>query len=211
MPILRGCTRCNSGRLSLVTMLNALELRGMAVEVGSHRGEFAAPFLQRWKGSHLYCIDPWYNPPGYEEQATYLHISRGENRHLDYEACAYALHAVDPELERHTLIRSLSLDAVRLFPHGYFDFVYIDADHTRPAIDNDLEAWWHKVTSGGLLAGHDFICPMEIDGGWGRFIQPAVMEFAARYNVDVWLVGEPTSPDPKEPNLFPLSYYMLKP
>lgn len=211
MPTIRAGLNCNTGRISFATMLNALDLRGMAVEVGTHRGEFAAPFLERWKGQYLYCIDPWYNPPGYEDQATQLHISRGKDRQGDYEACVEAMTRVDPDMTRHVLLRSLSLSAVKVFPNNYLDFVYIDADHTRPSIDNDLEAWWPKLRSGGLLAGHDFICPMEPYGGWGRFIQLAVMEFAMRYDVDVWLVNEPTSDNPKEPNLLPSSFYIEKP
>lgn len=208
---LKGCLRCNTGRLSLADMLNALGFKGIAVEVGSHRGEFAAPFLQRWHGKCFYCIDPWYNPPGYEEQATYLHISRGVDRHLDHKACADAMLAVDPLQERHVLLQALSVQAVKVFPDQSLGMAYIDADHTRPAIDNDLEMWWPKVMPGGLLAGHDFICPMEPDGGWGRYIQPAVMEFATRYNVDVWVVAEPSSGKPREPNLFAWSWYVVKP
>jgi hypothetical protein len=159
-------------------------LHGMAVEVGSHRGEYASAFLERWSSGFLFCIDPWYNPPGYEEQATYLHISRGEDRRGDYQACHEAMCRVDPKGKRHHLIPSLSLDAVTLFHDDSLDFVYIDADHTRPAIDNDLKAWWPKVKVGGLL------------------VQPAVMEFATRHGVDVWLIAEK--------DLFPWSYYFVK-
>ena len=208
--MLKGCLNCNSGRLSLANMLNSLELVGQAVEVGTHRGGFAAPFLSLWRGKMLYCVDPWANPPGYEDQATYLEHSRGKDRQGDYDACIQTMRKIDPHGCRYTLMRTISLQAVNNFLDGQLDFVYVDGDHTRPNVDNDLEAWWPKVRQGGLLAGHDFVCPMEVDGGWGRFIQPAVMEFAARHSVDVWVVAEPTSTD-SEPNLFPWSYYCVKP
>lgn len=201
--MLRGCLNCNSSRVQLAHYLNALGMKGIAVEVGSHRGGYASAFLEQWQGKYLYCIDPWYNPPGYEEQATHLHVSRGENRHEDYQACRDALRSIDPNAKRHIMLHALSLEVVSAFGNESLDFVYLDADHTRPAIDNDLEAWWHKVKPGGLLAGHDFLCPMEPEGGWGRYIQPAVMEFASRYNVDVWLIAEQ--------DLFPWSYYIVKP
>lgn len=209
--MMRGCLRCNSGRVSLASMLNALDLRAYAVEVGTHRGDFAASFLSRWSGRYLYCIDPWYNPEGYEDQATYLPVSRGVDRCQDYDVCVKAMREVDPTGRRYSLIKRLSLEAVEMFANESLDFVYVDADHTRPGIDNDLEAWWHKVKPTGLLAGHDIICPMEPEGGWGRYIQPAVMEFSARHGVDVWIVAEPTSSNPKEPNLFSWSYYFVKP
>ena len=49
-----------------------------------------------------------------------------------------------------------SLDAVMQFPNRYFDWVYIDGDHSRDAVTDDLEAWSAKVKSGGLISGDDY-------------------------------------------------------
>jgi disulfide oxidoreductase YuzD len=46
---------------------------------------------------------------------------------------------------------------VKLFPDNYFDFVYIDANHTWQGITNDIHDWWPKVKLGGYLCGHDYI------------------------------------------------------
>lgn len=35
-------------------------------------------------------------------------------------------------------------------------FVFIDGDHTSPAIDNDIAAWSPKVMPGGVMAFHDY-------------------------------------------------------
>lgn len=35
-------------------------------------------------------------------------------------------------------------------------FIFIDGDHTSPAIDNDIAAWMPKLTSGGVAAFHDY-------------------------------------------------------
>lgn len=47
-------------------------------------------------------------------------------------------------------------EAVQLFPDGYFDLVYIDADHNYNAIVEDIKRWKPKLKSGGYLTGHDF-------------------------------------------------------
>jgi hypothetical protein len=54
------------------------------------------------------------------------------------------------------IIVNFSVEAAKQFEDGYFDFVYIDADHTYDGITADLEAWYPKVRKGGMIAGHDY-------------------------------------------------------
>lgn len=199
---LQAPIHCLLGRMGLPIILNELRLTGEAVEVGTHRGEYASCFLEKWNGRMLWCVDPWENPAGYEQQALTLAYSDG-NRNNDYAACLKALRKVDPRGKRHNLLKLVSLEAATVFKDGSLDLVYIDGDHTRPAIDNDLEAWWPKLKKGGLLAGHDFICPNEFKGGWGQHIQPAVMKFAFEQEVSVYLLAEMDNS--------PWSYYMVRP
>ena len=53
-------------------------------------------------------------------------------------------------------IRSLSIAAAQRFPDGFFDWVYIDALHTRDAALGDMRAWWPKLRRGGLFSGDDY-------------------------------------------------------
>jgi cephalosporin hydroxylase len=41
------------------------------------------------------------------------------------------------------------------FADGTVDLVFLDADHTYEGVKADLAAWFPKVKSGGILAGHD--------------------------------------------------------
>lgn len=42
------------------------------------------------------------------------------------------------------------------FGDGDLDLVFIDADHFYMSVKADLAAWWPKVKSGGIFAGHDY-------------------------------------------------------
>lgn len=188
-----------SSRNQFGALLNERGLLGEAAEVGTHRGAFARIFLKTWKGRHLACIDPWGIPAGYEFQAGKLE-HRGPTRDDDQRA---ALNLLLPFGSRFSLVKLLSCQAAQLVKDEALDFVYIDGDHEPPCPAEDLRLWWPKLRPGGVLAGHDFICPGEDAGLWGRFIQPAVLGFAAEKGVDVMLIAE-------EENL-PWSYYLEKP
>lgn len=54
------------------------------------------------------------------------------------------------------ILRDYSTNAVRQFSDNYFDFVYIDADHTYGACYADIINWYLKVKPGKFLVGHDY-------------------------------------------------------
>ena len=47
--------------------------------------------------------------------------------------------------------------AAALFADASVDFVYLDGDHGGAAVRRNLEAWFPKIRSGGVLAGHDYL------------------------------------------------------
>lgn len=171
-------------------------LIGNAVEIGTHRGDFAVELLQRWPGE-LLCVDPWNIPPGYEYQASFLW--GGESREQDFQETQRKLAPFGPRV---AMLATVSDQAVHMMPDGTFDFVFVDGDHSYEAVSFDLRHWWPKVAPGGIIAGHDIIMPGEPDGGWAPGIQKAVHEFATDYNLIVYLVIEAGG--------LPWSYYIVK-
>lgn len=57
---------------------------------------------------------------------------------------------------RVSFVQKASLHASRLFDEASLDFVFIDAGHDVCSVREDLDIWWPKVRSGGLLAGDDY-------------------------------------------------------
>ena len=48
------------------------------------------------------------------------------------------------------------VDAAPLFPDGSVHFVFIDGDHSKAAVYEDIVTWLPKVRAKGILGGHDF-------------------------------------------------------
>lgn len=54
------------------------------------------------------------------------------------------------------IVRKFSQDAALDFVDEYFDFIYIDADHTYEGLKGDIISWWPKLKKGGLIGLHDY-------------------------------------------------------
>jgi hypothetical protein len=167
--------------------LNHHKLLNVAVEIGTHLGEWAEQFLKTWHGKRLICVDPWADVEGYHD------IIVGRDRQADYERC---LERLLPYVGRVELHRLLSQQAAPRFHDETLDFVHIDGNHHPRFVAEDVEIWWPKVVPGGILAGHDLD---EFE--WGEGITAVVDNFTNRMgltayhtrqdNIASWLIFKP--------------------
>jgi predicted O-methyltransferase YrrM len=73
---------------------------------------------------------------------------------------------------------STSNAVITSFPDNYFDFVYIDGDHSYKGSKSDLKNYYPKVERGGVISGHDYCCSYKeskeiVHAPWcGRYIYP---------------------------------------
>lgn len=153
-----------------------------AVEVGVDCGDFAYWFLSNWKGYTLHLVDPYL--PYWE-----MPWDRSADRQI-------AINRLSVFGGRARFILHDSATAATLIPLSRaIQFVYIDADHSYDAAKKDIEIWWCRLASGGILAGHDY------DHSHPGVIR-AVTEFAASENLQVFITCEES---------VPASWFVFKP
>lgn len=56
-----------------------------------------------------------------------------------------------------TEVKGYSDKSANQFEDGYFDVVFLDADHTEEQVKKDIYAWLPKVRKGGIISGHDYV------------------------------------------------------
>ena len=95
------------------------------------------------------------------------------------------------------LIRKSSEEASKNIDDNSVDFVYIDGNHFYPAVKKDIETWWPKVRSGGIMGGHDYDADVPVDFNIDDYIYTwrvnevhygvvkAVRDFAIENNIEL--------------------------
>jgi len=132
------------------TLLNELQLTGNGLEVGVLKGEFSKIILEKWKGT-LYMLDSWRHLENYDD-------ANNPDTETHLKSLREAIKNVEPFVDRAYIIRMLSEDAANmLFRDEYFDFIYIDANHSYEGAKGDFEMWYPKLKPGGLFMCDDYI------------------------------------------------------
>jgi hypothetical protein len=156
-------------------VLELLPKSSVGVEIGVHKGDFAAVILGIVSPTLLHLIDPWkhetadaYKDAWYGGQAT------DGQREMD-ERYAGVLARFDAEVRsgQVQVHRAQSADVLDRMPDGSLDWVYIDGNHLFEFVRQDIALSFRKVRVGGYVTGDDYT-----DGGWWQGgVKRAVDEF----------------------------------
>jgi SAM-dependent methyltransferase len=135
------------------TVLATLPKHGVCVEIGIWKGEFSQRILNEARPRELHLIDPWKFTPIYPKR-WYGGARAKDQNDMDaiWQSVIFRF-AAHPEVRIH---RSTSISPVALFPDRYFDWIYIDGDHSYQAVLDDMQAWHRKVKPGGFLCLDDY-------------------------------------------------------
>lgn len=155
--------------------LDALPKHGVVAEAGVNRGDFSAEILAITKPEKLHLVDIWAS-------ARY---------HGGLEQLVRDRFAREIADERVLIERGLSTEVLRRFPDGYFDWVYIDTDHSYETTAAELEIARRKVKPGGIIGGHDYVTG-NWDGGVRYGVVEAVHEFCVRHDWELVLLTHET-------------------
>jgi hypothetical protein len=129
--------------------LNEAGLCGIGVEVGGGSGRFASTLLSKWQGRGVTLVDTWEPQPA----RVYFDIHNDASKLAAAYASAVKFAEADPRVG---LLRMVSPEAASSFVDGSLDWVYLDGNHSYPAVSADLRAWYPKLRPGGVLSGSSY-------------------------------------------------------
>ncbi len=136
-------------------LLKLLPKGGVVAELGVNKGGFSADILEHTAPEKLHLIDMW-GSKRYNQDIRKSVESRFANE--------LASGKVEINL-------GLSTGVVNDFKEAYFDWIYIDTDHSYQTTKAELEMYASKMKPGGIMAGHDYtVC------NWNGLVRYGVIE-----------------------------------
>lgn len=129
-------------------LLDLLPKNGKVAEVGVLGGEFSKEILSRCTPEQLILIDTFFanDYAGQDRFTKRTHYSFIKDKFKE-----------EIDLETVEVVRGLSWEILDLYPNHYFDWIYIDADHSYESVKKDLSKAHSKVKEEGVLVMNDYI------------------------------------------------------
>jgi hypothetical protein len=163
-------------RIGRLYALFAAPRGGVCAEIGVWQGGFSRRIVQLRKPRELHLIDPWQFVPSLPERMYGGSVARSQSDMDGIMAAVVDRFAGNAAVKVH---RCTSIDAAKNFSDSYFDWVYVDGDHSYGAVLADLNAWFPKVKHGGKIVLDDYI--------W----QDEIREFSVKAAADDFIAANP--------------------
>jgi hypothetical protein len=121
----------------------------VGAEIGVASGVNAEKILKFLNMRQLILIDPW-------ERAIDNKTNDNNQKYLFHKNRYETTFAKFSNNSKVKIIKDFSIEAAKMFDDYYFDFIYIDGDHSYEAVINDLYAYYPKLKKFGVLCGDDY-------------------------------------------------------
>ncbi|MBC9914698.1 class I SAM-dependent methyltransferase [Chitinophaga varians] len=147
-------------------MLHCMPSNAVVAEIGVLHGDFASEILQRSHPEKLFLIDSWERE-----------FSRLKNEVAQRFKTEIGAGVVE-------IVQSNSIKALNSFPDHFFDWVYLDSDHSYPYTLEELKVLDRKIKPSGIICGDDYT--MGVWYIWNSFgVIQSVNEFCISHDYEL--------------------------
>jgi hypothetical protein len=122
-------------------LLKRMPKDAVCAEIGVNEGEFSELILKNTAPQKLHLIDAWGDPIRYHDG---LKLVVKDKFTQEIERGQVAINV------------GFSTEVLKKFDDHYFDWVYLDTDHTYKVTADELWILKGKVKPNGIIAGHDY-------------------------------------------------------
>ena len=177
-------------------LIEIFQPSGNGIEVGVYKGEFSNAILKTCPDLNLYLLDCWQA----QDPSLYHDILNASDAEMA-ENLISTINNNKNYFNRLKIIKDFSDNAVKFFEDNFFDFIYIDANHSYEMAKKDISLWYPKLKKGGLFAGHDYLNKVlhmktinklnyEQTEAYTYQVKLAVDEFAEEKKIKVYSTNE---------------------
>ena len=149
--------------LNRAKLLARLPRWAVTAELGVDRAEFSEEILRVTQPQALHLVDLW-------------NTDRYHDGLFESTKAKFALPIGAGQVHIH---RQNSIQAAANFADGYFDWIYIDTDHSYETTAQELRHYAPKLKADGIIAGHDYTM-----GNWVSSYRYGVIEALHEFCVE---------------------------
>ena len=156
------------------------DIEGEMVEVGCWKGKTTNVIGNSYFNFNLHCVDHFMGSREHQE------VLQGGSTKDDFFNNIRNL-----RVEKIKIIEDTSVNASEKFEDDSLDCVFIDAAHDYDNVCLDINSWYPKLKSGGLMIGHDYPEPSDPNGGFEELtkaVNEQVRDSHRFENFD-WFIG----------------------
>lgn len=144
-------------------LLNKIPKNSILAEIGVDEGDFSERLYKKCDPEYLYLIDLWSSKRYGEKKFNIV-----KNRFYD-----------QLKKDEVKIFRDDSINVVSNFNDNFFDWIYIDTDHSFNTTYKELITWKSKVKRNGIISGHDYMM-----GNWKKTYRYGVIEAVHKFCVE---------------------------
>jgi hypothetical protein len=130
-------------------LLKNMPVNAVVAEIGVDEGEFSRRILKITDPQKLHLIDSWAENTRY---------------HIGLKSLVEDKFKKELSEGKVALDVGLSTSILKQYPDHYFDWVYLDTDHSYETTRKELAILKQKVKPDGIIAGHDYSIGNWISG-----------------------------------------------
>ena len=165
-------------------ILLQLNKSSVIAEIGVWRGEFSNLIYNFSLPKKLILVDPWVFDPKIRGCAPQVDGNEPLNQKF-FDDAKLSVYKKFKGLEEVNILDTDSFNASTIYDDNYFDYIYIDGEHSYNAVFNDLTYWYPKLKKNGKIFGDDFYWREE-DNSFS--VKKAYEDFILQYNIKKWCV-----------------------
>ena len=144
-------------------LLDKIPKNSILAEIGVDEGDFSERLYKKCDPEYLYLIDLWSSKRYGEKKFNIV-----KNRFYD-----------QLQKDEVKIFRDDSINVVSNFNDNFFDWIYIDTDHSFNTTYKELITWKSKVKRNGIISGHDYMM-----GNWKKTYRYGVIEAVHKFCVE---------------------------
>ena len=165
-------------------ILEQLDKNSKIVEVGVWKGDFSRQILNISSPNLLVLVDSWKFDEKVRGCAPQVSGEEPLNQNF-FDQAKKDTYGKFENVQNVNILDLNSLEASSKYEDNFFDYIYIDAEHTYKAVTKDLEVWYPKLKKNGTLFGDDYYWREEDDT---FSLHIAYQEFIKKNHIKKWCV-----------------------